>query len=518
MAAALRLLKPPLSKERIEEISFAVAEMGFYKLGRGLHRLAGLLEGEPSAQGLAPPPEAVAVAAARVKLEPSQEDLELMLNLFSGREGVFAEERIDSMGVRSFRRIDRPLTVSDLREHIEGKRTLGVYLLRVNNTVNFAVIDIDVSRKLMLTSDREEIEEMLAKAHGDALRILSAASKLGVSCYIEDSGHKGRHCWFFFERPVKGETAREFLRRIAEEAGQPSPGINWELFPQQVRVRPEQVGQLIKLPLGVHSKSKRRSLFLDESGMPVEDQFGLLRSVEPIPLERVERIVGISRRVEGVEDEGWIEEMFEGMPLVIKVVSGCSVVRFLVKKARDTNWLAHHERLLLLRTLGHLGDEGKKALHLIMSHTLNYSERITDRFINKLEPYPISCARVRGNYPELTASLNCSCRFRLPPGAYPSPVLHALDAEEVPAMRERAERKAEAAEEGAAELRERAESLVQKLSELRRHLRGIQSSIERCERELRELFESHGVEEIELSIGVLRMVKDGDEVRWVIEI
>jgi group II intron reverse transcriptase/maturase len=517
----IRALSEP-TPESVEELSFDLAEMGFYRLARELNRLAGQMRGEsPPMMETAVPESSRLVASAQVRIEPSQEDLEMMLNLFSGREGVFALEGIDSMGVRSFRRVDRQIQTSDLKEHIQGKKTVGLYLLRLNNTVNFALLDIDVSRKLLFKADEEERAELLRRTHQDALRLVAAAEGFGVNCYVEDSGYKGRHCWFFFADPVKGSVAREFLEKIAERAGQPSAGINWELFPQQVKVKENQFGQLIKLPLGIHSKTGRRSLFVDEAGLPYEDQIELLRNVEPIPIERINQILQVGGTVSMRSDEeGWMAEIFPDMPLTLKVISGCSVLRFVCKKAKETNWLEHHERLLMLRTIGHLGEEGKRAIHAVMRHTLNYSERITDRFIAKLEPYPLSCARIRGNYQELTANLRCDCRFKIPPGGYPSPILHALKVEQVPAMKERMERTTREEEQRSEkkELKEQAETLVQKISELRRHLRGIQSSIERCERELEELFREHDLEQIELGIGLLKMVKDGDKVRWVIEV
>ncbi|HID56041.1 TPA: group II intron reverse transcriptase/maturase [Candidatus Poribacteria bacterium] len=519
---ALITWRDEMTPSKLEEISFDLAEMGFYRLAREINRLVGVMKGErrPAAE-TALPESSKLVASAQVKVEPSQQELEMMLEIFSGREGAFAVEGIDSMGVRVFRRVDRQIRTSDIKEHIQGRKTVGVYLLRLNNTVSFAVVDVDISRRYLLRADDQEKEELLRRTHQDALRIAAAAEKLGVKCYIEDSGYKGRHCWFFFQEPIKGETAKEFLQRITEQAGKPSPSINWELFPQQTRVKENQFGQLIKLPLGVHSKSGRRCLLLDEAGLPYEDQMGVLKNVEPIPPEKVNRILNIKTAIDPFgEDESWIVEMFPDMELTVKVISGCNVLKFLCKKSKETNWLEHHERLLILRTVGHLGEEGKRAIHAIMRHTLNYSERITDRFISRLEPYPLSCARIRGNYPELTANLRCNCRFRLPPGGYPSPILHALRVDQVPVMKEKMERIEEEREERSEkrELKEQAASLVQKLSELRRHMRGIQASIQKCERELEELFREHDVQEVELELGVLRMVKEDDRVKWVIEV
>ena len=84
-----------------------------------------------------------------------------------------------------------------------------------------------------------------------------------------------------------------------------------------------------------------------------------------------------------------------------------------------------------------MGNEAEPALEAILRHLDDYRPGMASRSLVRLYPYPTSCGRIRQRYPELTARLGCDCRFRVPPGAYPTPVLHAIGAAEVPSLAER---------------------------------------------------------------------------------
>jgi len=113
----------------------------------------------------------------------------------------------------------------------------------------------------------------------------------------------------------------------------------------------------------------------------------------------------------------------------------CSVLRQLADRADKTFYLTHQERTVLLCTLGHLGDEGRAALHEIIGKCHNYRRETTDRYIAKMPASPISCARMRERLPQVTATADCNCLFRLRGRAYPTPILHVLKPSEIPVFR-----------------------------------------------------------------------------------
>ncbi|MHC4122426.1 MAG: TOTE conflict system archaeo-eukaryotic primase domain-containing protein [Planctomycetota bacterium] len=181
-------------------------------------------------------------------------DIKLVLQLkifFKGREDTFSEQKSDG----SYIRVDRLLHLEDFQEHLEGRKTIGIYLIDPkDNMVNFCAFDIDNKDNHVLRA------------------ILNACLKTGLqkeNILIEDSGNKGRHIFFRFEKPVLAKDARAFLEIILKLTGL---DLNIELFPKQDRVNKDNFGNLIKLPLGIHKESGNRSYFMDFDNLKETDK------------------------------------------------------------------------------------------------------------------------------------------------------------------------------------------------------------------------------------------------------
>ncbi len=205
------------------------------------------------------------------------------------------------------------------------------------------------------------------------------------------------------------------------------------------------------------------------------------------------------------------------------MLDGCYVLGYLARKAGQTSYLNHRERWTLLCALGHLGDEGRAALHAIISKTYNYQPEVTDRHIERLPPWPISCPKLRELHPEAATLGTCKCQFDLRGRGYPTPVLYALRVSEVAAFRSSPARAAASRDEGTsqADVRRRsAEDKVAKIAELKRHRRGIETALERLHAEVTALFDEEGTETLQLSLGVLRRIRREEGNGWelVIEV
>ena len=116
-------------------------------------------------------------------------------------------------------------------------------------------------------------------------------------------------------------------------------------------------------------------------------------------------------------------------PGLVKMIDQCKVIKHLIAKAKDTNYLNNYERICLLYTLSFAGKEGCKLLHRVISYCINYDYHYTQRQIERRKESPISCVKIMENFPELAETLPCDCKFNLPPRSYPSPVLYLLEAE-----------------------------------------------------------------------------------------
>jgi len=130
------------------------------------------------------------------------------------------------------------LTEADIQKHLEGKITLGVYALDLDNTVKWICFDIDSQH----VENPEETRDFVYKR---------CVEKLGLDAVrIEASGSPHNfHVWVFFTHPIEARLARALGLKMLE-------GIEHvELFPKQIVLTGKGLGNLVKLPLGYHKKS-----------------------------------------------------------------------------------------------------------------------------------------------------------------------------------------------------------------------------------------------------------------------
>ena len=259
----------------------------------------------------------------------------------------------------------------------------------------------------------------------DARRLSRQFDELNLPVYVEDSGYKGVHLWLFFVEPVPAAVVKRFLEAVVQRVGPPGPELQWEVFPKQEQVAEDQLGNLIKLPLGIHLKTGRRCLFTDLDGQEYSDQEGFLQRVQQVERQAFEQAVSrlVAPPAQGGAT-GSAETLREAFPEYEALFKGCPVLVALMEKAVVTHHLTHDERLVLKCILGHLDEGGHRLIHGIIGHCLDYSETITQQQIERTPPSPISCPRIRQRLPEVTSTVNCACVFDLPEGGYPSPLLH----------------------------------------------------------------------------------------------
>ncbi|MEW6618765.1 MAG: CRISPR-associated primase-polymerase type A1 [bacterium] len=465
------------------------------------------------------------VEKGKEKLPYNGLDFSLFLNLFMGREGVYAKQWVDSGGKTGYLPVRSPLGEKEIKAHLSGEQTIGMYLIRADNTVKVMVIDIDVNKKMILkySLDEEMMKTFDKKTQEDANKISSFCNELGINAYIEDSGYKGRHCWFFFKQPLRASEVRELGMIIMKKVGEPAEGIHRELFPIQNMVSSDGLGCLIKLPLGKHRVTQKRALFVDYKGIPYSDQAEFIKGIKLITNEDIKQAIErlhleVQQKEEILKEEPQDES-------IQKVIQGCNVLRFLVNKAKETKDLNHYERLVLLYSLGHLGDEGKRYIHYVMSHCLNYSFHITQRWCNRLQYSPISCPKIRDWLSNITPAIGCYCEFKLPEGGYPSPVLYANpNATKQMGMKKDAivsqhqpvyikEEKPTALAEG-----ESIDEIVKRYIELKKHKRTIELDLQKQEHRLNSLFDTKKTDSILTEFGVLNRINQEDKTIWMIEI
>lgn len=460
----------------------------------------------------------------------TEREVEKFAELFTGREDAYAV--IDYDGYRKLVQPQlQPLTRMIVESHLAGNFIAATYVQRPNATVRFLVIDIDVSKKVLLECayDCEKLEPYIRKAASAAAEIGDWFRKRGVRVRFEFSGFRGYHVWIFFDNWIPTYHVNNLTdileREFADTFGNE---ISIEFFPNKMRIKPDKPGQCIKLPCGVRNGSGNRSVLLLDDFSETADLEKWIDDTSKYPLTVLKKIIAAESKTPEKESKREIDTDLscfgELAPNINVILKNCNLLRYLCRKAHDSGYLTHFERLSILYVFGHVGEEGKRFIHQVMSCTLNYKYNTTEKFIRKCPEKPISCVKLRDQYKRVTAEFGCSCYFKRGDKCYPSPVLHAItssktEAEEVtlPISETLSKDKSiQISEE--LNIHKKAQSLAVRIVELKKQKRGLDNSIRKVEKELERLFDEAGVDELELEMGMLVRRKRENGYEWVIEI
>ncbi len=254
------------------------------------------------------------LSAIDVAASPAQETstlsstakITLFRSLFKGREDVYPKLWISKngdrkgympacandgnyslCGKRKFPRVkcgdcnrQAYLPVSDevIREHLQGKQTIGVYPLLPDDTCRFLAVDFDK------TTWQEDVA---------AFRETCSSLDIPVAVERSRSGN-GAHAWFFFTEPVMATVARVMGCFLITETMSRRHQLSMEsydrLFPSQDTMPRGGFGNLIALPLQLEPRKLENSVFVDESFFPYPDQWGYLVSLKRLSPQEVQAI------------------------------------------------------------------------------------------------------------------------------------------------------------------------------------------------------------------------------------
>ena len=476
-----------------------------------------------------------------------------LLRTFAAREDIFSLETLQYGQSRKSELQMLPLTEDQLWKHLSGEIVVGTYIQRSNSTVKHIVVDVDISKKILLQHPRNSDiwKEYLKKALNYCLELQRILSHMGIQAYIEYSGNRGYHVWVILTEWIPVRYANMFcdiLEKQMEACSQEGTagdhfcsqngtaernfcsqdGISVEYFPNKTRIKPGKYGQVMKIPYGVHVKTGERSYFLDETGNALYNINAFLDSISKTSFTAIKKCIAANNNM---EEKNNTREMEKDMtPFLnvsdnaVEVLKRCNLMYYLCRKAFQTNYLTHFERLSILYVFGHLGEEGKQFVHHIMSFTLNYQYNVTEKFIRKMPDKPISCVKLRDQYKQITAEYGCSCSFTKAKNCYPSPVLHAVsDAKEVQAdinlpisKSVTKDKKLELIEE--INIHKKVQDLAVKILDLKKQKRKLDNSVGKVEKELERIYDNAKIDSLEIEMGLLVRREKAGGYEWLIEI
>jgi tetratricopeptide (TPR) repeat protein len=461
---------------------------------------------------------------------PTDGDVVRFVHLFSGRENVYARQWSGERGEGGYTPVREPLTVAVAKNHLLGSITVGAYPVRLDNTVTFFAFDIDIRKQALARArgslaEARRIKEAVA---AEAERMRAGLAALGIPALLEDSGFKGRHLWVFLEAPEDAAVVRQFGTLFLRAHPLASADLQAEFFPKQATAGAG-IGNLIKLPLGIHRRTGRRSRLLLPDGTACADSYALLREqprlsreilyaaitalkagVAPAEREASPPVPAPEPEEEAPEVEraaiqeafpapppAWTAADFETNPEVAHLLRHCMVLAALKRKVEEHRRLTHDEQVVLMHSLGHSG-AGVLAVNYLLDACVDVSP--TTRLQSAFAGNPISCPKIRKRIPYITGSVACNCRFDSAPGQYPNPRLHLLTlAADAPAGPPETARTPPAWNPA-----DRAKAL----RVLRIKRQELDAETGKLETDLLAYMESTGVAEIAAGEGVLRLVQE----------
>lgn len=259
---------------------------------------------------------------------------DLLASKFIARKDVKAIQKGSAyMPVTTDGKVDSPRikwSRNDLDAHVAGDRSYGHYLVSADNKCKLFAFDIDLNKsatwlgieadgtwsdmepkqcnpreawlhpkapdnlRRFLTSQLREVAEDLARTTIDVL---------GLPVAVAYSGNKGVHVYGFtgleqaedvyqaaqevisFSGHYESLRGKNFYRPADRSLKQGNEAVEIEVFPKQGNLDGKDLGNLMRLPLGVHAKSRREAYFVDCASpidsMPSLDPVRALEGTNP---------------------------------------------------------------------------------------------------------------------------------------------------------------------------------------------------------------------------------------------
>lgn len=439
------------------------------------------------------------------------------IDLFSSNLNYFSIESEGLNQKRIFTKIPKKLDEEAIKSNLEGEITLVAPVFSNNEKTKMLIFDIDISKELL--NDSENYTKNSKKVLLDAIKISKELEVCGLSNIIEFSGNKGYHVWVFFDQEIEALLVRKLAFAILKKIGKPEIGINREIFPNKDYLSYDEESCLIKLPLGFHVISKKPCFFIDQKGNTYSNQIKTLNNIKKITYQEFTQALHILE----TEEKLFVQEKrielnidMSKFPKVQKILNGCGVLNYVIKKAEETGYINHKERMLLLSTLGHVKNEGQVFIHEIMKKCFNYDKNLTNSYLNKIAEKPIGCKRIKETYQEITCFHNCSCIIYNSDWSYQTPIAYSEMSKNT--TKEVKQAISNTITKNEKEIKLNIQDYIKRLADLKKQLKGVEKAINICESNLDTCFDELGVEQIEINSGLLVRDKSENIIKWRIEI
>jgi hypothetical protein len=181
---------------------------------------------------------------------------------------------------------DIPLMLTDetIRQHLEGKMTVGLYAINPSTQrCKWVAIDADYKNSM------EDLLKLQYRLTQDKVEPALEMSK------------RGGHLWIFLATPLLARECRIYIHDIALRLGVPVKGSGLaegiEVFPKHDAIGVGEFGNAIRGPLGIHRGANRRYWFYG-ADYTLEDQVAYLNRLRKVTEEELRRFIAGKERPE----------------------------------------------------------------------------------------------------------------------------------------------------------------------------------------------------------------------------
>ena len=169
------------------------------------------------------------------------------------------------------------LTDETLRQHLEGKVTVGLYAINPSTQrCKWVAIDADYKN-----------------AMEDLLKLQYRLTQDRVEPALEMS-RRGGHLWIFLATPLLARECRVYIHDLAQRLGVPVKGSGLaegiEVFPKHDAIGAGEFGNAIRGPLGIHRGANRRFWFYG-ADYTLEDQISYLENLRKVTEDELRRFI-----------------------------------------------------------------------------------------------------------------------------------------------------------------------------------------------------------------------------------
>jgi hypothetical protein len=337
--------------------------------------------------------DVTAAEAPFVSMRRRTATLQAFIDLFSGKEDAFARQWVEKeSGKTGYVPVRRPMEITDVEEHLSGRKTYGIYLLRGDGKVHASVLDADLSAEYRQKPvDKDTRARIFRERDYLIARIQELSRQRGLRANAEFSGGKGFHFWYFFDPPVSASDIRGVLGAVQQILAKDLTTFNLELFPKQDAPTGKGFGNLVKLPLGVHRGTGKRSYFIACNDRSTEAQLYFVSKIEK---DRLTALAGKSPNppenlLKHPRWEKWAEEW----PELNTLAGRCPPLGGLFAACRNRRVLDQKEMKVLYQTVGFL-PRAKTLMHYLMESQPEYNPHLVEYRLSRLRGTPLGCRRI----------------------------------------------------------------------------------------------------------------------------